>query len=357
MIRVEVPGKLMICGEYAVIEGAPAILAPSHHRAIVTIDLAEECHTVISSLFPNRIEHFRLTPEGTRFTPEPEDQAQVALLRCVLDSMLMHRQIKADMPLCEICIDSAQFVEPSSGDKLGAGSSAAVCVALVRALLEWNCRAVNDPLVFNLAAKAHSLFQNGRGSNADIATCTYGQLLCYQSSKSSLLNWPQGLLIASIWTGASASTTHMLQRLNLWQASNSDDYAQHMTAMKAIAVEVANLFFGAKSNADAIVTQVREYTSLLESMAAAADLSVFSDTHRRLADRAVAQRLVYKPSGAGGGDYGLVLTTNADDLERFVQQLDPDEARHFSVLGPAEPAARPVPVRHDSTMESSTPIS
>ncbi len=346
----------MICGEYAVIEGAPAILAPSHHQARVQIDLAEERHTVTSSLFSDQPQAFSLTHHRAHFDPEPDDPSSVSLLRCVLDTLLMHRQIKSDMPLCQVHIDSSEFIDVDSGCKLGVGSSAAVCVALVRALLEWNCRAMNDPLVFNLAAKAHSLFQGGRGSNADIATCTHDQLICYQSSKSSLLNWPAGLLIASIWTGRSASTTRMLQRLDLWRASHSEDYGHHMTTMKTVAVGVAELFFSPEPNADTIVTQIREYTRQLESFAEAAGLAVFSEAHQRLADRAVAQRLVYKPSGAGGGDYGLVLTTNPDDLERFMQQLDPVETRYCRLLGPGQAIAEPFSVRHDATMESSTPI-
>ncbi len=330
MIDIHSPGKLMLSGEYAVLEGAPAVLCPSHHQVHVHIGFAEEHHIVRSVTIDDNPALFHLEDTQLVWDCDEAMASRMDLIRCVVETLLVHRQIRPDMPLCDILIDSREFIDEESGQKFGVGSSAAVSVSLVRALLQWNCRAMNDRLVFNLAAKAHARFQSGRGSQADVAACTYNELICYQSKRTSIIPWPDELYCAAIWTGESVSTSSFLSRLEMWSSNQPVSYYDKFNSLKDSAVEIADAFIN--NQASTIVRLLEDYSALLEAIGQEAEIPIISTRHQYIRSLATDAALRYKPSGAGGGDYGLVFTQHRDLLERFMNQLSDHNLRHSFML-------------------------
>ena len=74
-------------------------------------------------------------------------------------------------------LDTSDFSDASSARKFGIGSSAALMVALCRALAGDEA---SDSDVGEMAATAHRSFQGGTGSGVDIATSVAGGLIEFQ---------------------------------------------------------------------------------------------------------------------------------------------------------------------------------
>jgi phosphomevalonate kinase len=49
-------------------------------------------------------------------------------------------------------------------------------------------------------------------------------------------------------------------------------------------------------------------------------LGIWSGAHRELKATAAECRVVYKPSGAGGGDCGVAFSTEPDALQKFADK-------------------------------------
>jgi phosphomevalonate kinase len=67
----------------------------------------------------------------------------------------------------------------------------------------------------------------------------------------------------------------------------------------------------------AVINALAHYGDLLEELDKAAGIGIWSACHRQLAELAAACEVAYKPSGAGGGDFGLVISPDADKLAEF----------------------------------------
>jgi len=57
-----------------------------------------------------------------------------------------------------------------------------------------------------------------------------------------------------------------------------------------------------------LFSAITGYESGLRRLDAAAGIGIFSPSHERLREIALKHGAVYKPSGAGGGDFGIALT-------------------------------------------------
>ncbi len=131
-IAVSAPGKLVITGEYAVIDGAPAIALAVNRRSRVSVSATIgqsvlEVTTSGTERFP-----FTWQADGS-LTFTDNDPAERGELLRVLFKQLVGR-LPAALPDVVISIDSREFYLATDGQKLGLGSSAAVCVSLTAAL-------------------------------------------------------------------------------------------------------------------------------------------------------------------------------------------------------------------------------
>ena len=140
------PGKLIVTGEYAVLDGTPAIVLAVDRRAIARRNA---------------------TPRGSS-----------PFLLAVADEIAARRGPgdEAARAALEISVDSTAFYHRIT--KLGIGSSAAVTVAATALALGTTDRA--EVLAVALAAHARAQGPRGaRGSGADIAAAVYGGTLVF----------------------------------------------------------------------------------------------------------------------------------------------------------------------------------
>ncbi len=296
MIEASAPGKLVLSGEYAVLDGAPAVAVALDRRAVVRVAPSSEDISYVTAEGVTRSEgRFRISDSGIEWL-------RGATAFGLVDAVLRSGGFDPREPLY-IELDTREFVDLHSGTKLGIGSSAALTVALFAAL-----RQTRD--VFDDALRAHRRFQEGRGSGVDIATSATGGLIEYRVTGPAIrtLRWPDGLAFRLLWSGVAASTTRRIDRLD----------AQERRASRGALHAAATRMADAWQTADTVMAEYPAYIDALRQFGVDHDLGIFDAGHDELAKKAGSAGLVYKPCGAGGGDVGVLLGRSESALDEFV---------------------------------------
>ena len=278
-IQARAPGKLFLSGEYAVLQGAPAVAC------------AVDRHVDASFLSRDAPE----APEAARW----RRAAREILLRHDLDPA------PADRPLG---IDSRALYS-AGGIKLGFGSSAAVAVAVSGLLLAAQDSGSLAAGRLPIADELHRAIQGPGGSGVDVAASLHGGVIAVEDDRVESLRWPSGLYCEVIFSGRAADTVHAIKRFH--EALRGRGGA----AVKDLCVAAAAARRAWKRGAEPILAAVREYAAAWRELDRTVGLGVFSREHRRLESLARAADCVYKPSGSGGGDCGLAFSTDRERLD------------------------------------------
>jgi len=178
------PGKLILTGEYAVLQGAPALVTAVDRRAVARHDAVRG-----SSPF--------LLAVATELAARRGDNDPAA--RAAL----------------EIAVDSSAFYD-SHGTKLGLGSSAAVTVAAAACALATTAAFDRDEVMaIAIAAHANAQGERGaRGSGADIAAAVHGGTIAFTTgAPHRRLAWPTSVTLVPFFTGAAADTVSLLSQI------------------------------------------------------------------------------------------------------------------------------------------------
>lgn len=318
MIEARAPGKLVLVGEYAVLHGAAAIAVAVDARAEVHIErcAGPGCELDTGLAAPTAFRwagadqlHWEAGHPGPNGRP----------LEAVLAALAAagHLPRAADLPACRIRISSEAFQHQAGGQrvKLGLGSSAAVTVALLGALL---ALAGGEPVerraLLGLAMDAHRRLQGGRGSGIDVAAALLGGVVG-RSEGVQPLPWLRGLHLAALWTGSAASTPELLLRFEHWQQRAPQDFAAQMERMRSVAAMALASWQAA--DVPRVLAAVSAYDDALRQLDQAAAIGIYTPVHQRLRALCLELGLVYKPSGAGGGDFGIALGSSRTVLERL----------------------------------------
>ena len=249
-LTVLAPGKLVLVGEYAVLDGAPAIVA--------AVDRGVRCG---------------VSPGDAVETPADDRFARAALAAVGAPA---RRYVFSDW-------NPASLRE----GKAGFGGSAAACVAAVVAgRLAAGLAPTDDDAA--LARRVHHEVQ-GSGSGVDVLASWFGGVRRFEGLGHSPL--PARRLVA-VYSGQSASTGPRVQRYLQW--SGREGFAVESAAL-------CDLF-----TADPLAA-LREGFMLLCNMAQAAGLAYETPGLRRIVDLAASYGGAAKPSGAGGGDVAVAM--------------------------------------------------
>ena len=297
LICTSAPGKLVLSGEYAVLDGAAAISMAVDRRAIVTIVPRDgDCHAVTAPGFSDSESLFTGDSGELSWQVGGEDFA-------LFEQVWAATGMSSQEPL-SFTLDTRAFRE--NGIKTGVGSSAALTVALAAAM-----SAISGADGAGDARRAHREFQGGSGSGVDIATSLAGGVVEYRIGNNTGFNvtWPEGLCYAVFWSGVAADTRGRLERLQQQPATVA------RTALGQAAEQFAAAF--REGSITRILDELNDYTGALGQFDAESGLGIFDAGHAHLVDAAAAHRAVYKPCGAGGGDVGIALAAADDSLASF----------------------------------------
>lgn len=302
------PGKVVLCGEYAVLDGAPAVAMAVTRRARVVIESIDgDVYRVTSPGFSDTAAEFSVDAQGLNWLQgSPES---------LLVDAVWHSASPAANGAQAITLDSRAFLDDATAEKIGIGSSAALVVALCAAL-----RASTD--ISSIAHRAHVAWQGGVGSGIDVACSLYGGLLEYRREGLSAvpLRWPAGLCFKLLWSGRPVSTRDKLKLL--------DATTRQPSRVRLVAAAEVLADSWRAAHAGDIVEQYRDYIEQLRAFSADHGLGVFEAGHDELVEKAAGAEIVYKPCGAGGGDVGVVLGTDRATMHEFIAA----NAADYSIL-------------------------
>ena len=298
------PGKLVLLGEYAVLEGGVAVCSAVDCYARITVSTGGPSALTIDGHRPR-------SEEQRDGTDDPD-------VRRLPDLVLQEGRRRGLGPV-RVHASIADFFA-RDGSKLGLGSSAALVAGLwgaVAQLVDLDGRRRDELLRQSL--EIHRRFQEGLGSGVDLATSVFGGTIAYRVGQA-----PRPLDVetghtAAIWTGAPASTASFLQIVRQARSSKPASYRSWIGKM----ADASERGLAALEN--------RDLAGFGECLDAYGQLMAgFGDFCGRPvvnADHAAIGRLVreaggsYKPSGAGGGDVGLAWAPEAEGLQRIVRRV------------------------------------
>lgn len=290
---VAAPGKVFVMGEYAVLEGAPAVVSAIGRYAV-------------GQYVPGN---------------DPESEFVAEGVRGALEGI---GDVAAALPAGSVMVDTKGF--STDGRKLGLGSSAAVTAATVAAVMELAGLPVasNRELCFSIAENAHRQAQGGLGSGADVAASVHGGLIQYRRPPGGYpiaehLRHPPGLKVVIFAEGRSASTPDLVRAVHEFAERDGAAYASTLRPMKEASEVFAEAF--ADGKVAALIAAARSFQTALGELGARAKIPIVTTRFELAADLAINLDGVAKPSGAGGGDIGIGLFPSEDTASRFASRI------------------------------------
>lgn len=291
------PGKLILTGEYAVLDGAPAVVVAVDRRAVARLRAG--------------------APRGSS-----------PFLVAVAAELAARRG--ADDPAArvalDIAVDSSAFYDGLT--KLGLGSSAAVTVAATALALGGadataHDARVNRDAVLEIALAAHAAAQGARGargSGADIAACSHGGTIVFTPGAAAAppsivaRRWPASVLLLPFFTGAPADTASLVVQVG-------EARAARRTAVDAALVAIADastalgraLAAPAELAPTAVIGAITLAGLALDRLAEVTGLPLVPGCVSAARSALAGLGGTAKTTGAGGGDVGIaVIPTTAD---------------------------------------------
>lgn len=283
-VGASAPGKALLCGEYAVLEGAPAVVSAVDRRVFVS-----------------------WSDQTLPMPPEVATTLELARRECghvpgslTLDvSALQHDQIK-----------------------LGLGSSAAAAAATAAAVFASHGHDLDDPVskrrIFDCATRGHASVAP-RGSGVDVAASSFGGFVRFvragNQSDVVSLECPSQLRIRLIWTGRPARTSQLLAELGRLRDRDSGQYEMRLARLGELCSAFAAAFEAGL--AQEVVLHAASYGEAMRELGDAAGAPIVDARLQRVADLAARFSGAAKPSGAGGGDVAVAFFTDAEAATAF----------------------------------------
>lgn len=289
--RFEAPGKLMLAGEYSV-------LAPGGLALCVAVAPGLRLEAIPATRWELARAEGATWSEGLE-VPDALRFAHAAWEETVAEVEVPPHRLAVTTPA------------PATRGKPGLGGSASVAALVTAALhaLAGSAITVERDLILARALTAHRRAQRGRGSGYDVATAVLGGLVRWERGAASRLRWPAGLALAAGYSGRSASTERMLDRL---AAIDARELEGELAALG----EPVRSFATALEREDlaTLLAAARECQRALTAWDRARALGIVAPELARMIALAEELGVAAKISGAGAGDSVIAL---ADDPERL----------------------------------------
>lgn len=292
-VGASAPGKALLCGEYAVLEGAPAVVAAVDRRVAVS-----------------------WTDEAAPMPPEVEATLAVAKAFC--------GDVRGVLE-----VDTSALRRDTS--KLGLGSSAAAAAAAAAAVFATHGHVLNDPAVvrrvFDCALEGHASVAP-QGSGVDVAASSFGGFLRFRRDGSlelARLAAPHGLCIELVWTGHAARTSELLAKVFDLRERAPGEYRQRMESLSGLALDFADAF--ERGSASDVVGAAASYGAAMAALGEAAQAPIVDVRLGQVAELAGRFSGSAKPCGAGGGDVAIAFFVDSEAARSFKLACE-DEGLH-----------------------------
>lgn len=338
MIKVKAPGKLYIAGEYAVLEsGHPAIIVALNHYIEAQIQENHNIGSITSAYSENQPINWYRDQNKAKLKHKNKDFRYV--MTAINIAEMYVTALGKKLKFFDLTITSA--LDNKNGKKYGFGSSGAVTVATIKAVLKFYDIKLTHDLVYKLSVLTHLKLKEN-GSFGDIAASTYGGWIAYSTfDKTWLLNkieevpftelihtqWSKlrieplpkpDLKLLIGWTGNPASTTALIDQIkdDLNKHTFSElKYEQFLSLAKEIVEDMIQSFYN--KNYKKICEGLNQYRNLLLEFSKLVQIKIETPDLHNLCTAAQNLNIAAKSSGAGGGDCGIALLNSSDNISKL----------------------------------------
>ncbi|KKI20023.1 MULTISPECIES: phosphomevalonate kinase [unclassified Leucobacter] len=352
MIEHRAPGKLYIAGEYAVVDpGQPAVIVAVDRYITVRLTEGSEVGRVRSSAYGRSPLVWVRDDASDRIVIEHQPSDYVFAAITVVEQL----RSELRLPPRYYDLDIGSELDDVSGRKFGLGSSAAVTVAVVAALDEFYGLDLTRTERFKLALLATCEVAPA-ASGGDLAASTFGGWIRYSSPDRGALRthravhgvaatlaataeWagcgvtrlpnPDSLQLLVGWTGSPASTERLVE-----QVRHSDGrrplqpYPEFSTDSRACVDDLVAAFEQRGAGAPAVISRARR---VLQRLSETSGITIETSQLRALCDIAERHGAAGKPSGAGGGDCGIVLANAELSTDPVLREWEANDIRRLSL--------------------------
>lgn len=340
VIHVKTPGKLFVAGEYAVVETGYAAIITAVDRFIhLTIkETSKPYGQIFSKGFTT--EPAKWERRRNRFWLQKQNY-RLKYVRSAIHTTERYLY-EQRLPLRFYDLEIASELKSDQDKKLGLGSSGAITVGTIRALLQFYGQPDDDLLVYKLAVLAQmNLHVNS--SFGDLAASTYQGWIQYHSFDRDFvaqhfkkiptkdlvhMTWPDlkieplevsdqvNFLIG--WTGTPASSNRLVGDVQNQKKQSEADY---QIFLKASRESVELLAESLKTNNEQGIKEaiVKNRQALL-TMGQQTGVLIETPALKKLIDIATKYEAVAKTSGAGGGDSGIAFIFDDSKIEALIAE-------------------------------------
>lgn len=291
-LNISSPGKAFLIGEYAVLEGATAVVMAVSRRV--------KLYRTAGKMRP-------LVARARRAAAEYLGRLDLISHSWEADSSALYH----------------------GRQKLGLGSSAAVAAAAVASTFYEVGEAIELPevrrRVFEVSNRVHEEFRGGRGSGADVAASVFGGIIAFRREATGqihLSSWemPPEIRLVGVWSGQEASTCQMVRAVRRLRDSSHGRYRRLVEQMGLVADRFAR---DGSRDANALFAAMQEYLDLMRRLGRLAGVPIVTPFASLVAQAAHDCGGAAKPSGAGGGDIVVAAMPRNADIEAFRAALGP----------------------------------
>ena len=273
-VNASAPGKALLCGEYAVLHGAPAVVAAVDRR--VTVSWSDDVVEM------------------------PLEVQETLKIACARAGAVAGRLIADPSALRQGEV------------KLGLGSSAAAAAATAGAVFATNGFDLGTPSVeeqvLECALRGHAAVAP-QGSGVDVAASTLGGFLRFTRGEAGpdtqRLSAPEGLCIELVWTGHAARTSDLVARVYALERSDPALHRARIDELEALALAFAEAFSGL--DAADVVNAGAAYGAAMAALGVAAGAPIVEARLARVMELSSRFSGGAKPCGAGGGDVAVAF--------------------------------------------------
>ena len=350
-IYVKTPGKLFVAGEYAVVEkGYAAVITAVDTFIHLTIKETDKDYGVVFSK-GFTVEPAKWARSRNRFWLKKQNY-RLKYIRSAIHTTERYLY-EQKIPLRLFDLEISSELNTDTGKKLGLGSSGAITVATVRALLQFYGLEDDDLLVYKLSVLAQMNLGDS-SSFGDLAASCYTGWIKYTNFDHKFvthrlrrmptkrlveLEWPalkiERLTVSDKinfligWTGSPASSNRLVRDVQTQKKQSHREYRHFLNESKKSVDQLAAAL--STNDTEGIKEAVARNRMALLEMGQQTGVMIETPALEELIELAAKDNAVAKTSGAGGGDSGIAFVFDESNRSNLIADWEKAGITHLPI--------------------------